>query len=57
MYGWLTASHSFWTNLMHYEMKSHSSEAADLERSVVDAVMSSKTHQGSSGVYENRITR
>lgn len=57
MYGWLIASHSFWTNLMHYEMKSHSSEAADLERSVVDAVMSSKTHQGSSGVYENRITR
>ena len=22
----------FWTNLMHYEIKSHSSEGADLER-------------------------
>ena len=31
--GCLTGSHSFGTNLTHYEMKSHSSDAADLKRS------------------------
>ena len=48
--GFLTESQSFGANLTHYEIKSHSSEVADFERSDDIIVMSSDLSNWGGGV-------